>query len=202
MTRHTVLLVDDDAQLLQGLTRALRREPYEIVQANSAKDALGTLASREIGVIVSDEGMPDMSGHELLARVHARHPDTMRIILTGNGSLEVAMRAINEGQVCRFFTKPCNVVELGVAIRQALQQRELVLESRRLLQMLRRQSAVMDELEGEVRGLTAIQRDASGAIVIPDAPTDLDALLKEAEAELLAADERLRRRAAGISTTR
>src|SRR5262245_4719312 len=121
--KHSVLLVDDDASLLQGLRRALHGEPYEIVTAGSARAALDVIASQPIDVVVSDEEMPGMRGNQLLASVHASHPDTMRIMMTGQASLEVAMRAINEGHAYRFFTKPCNVVELAVGIRQALVQR-------------------------------------------------------------------------------
>lgn len=191
---HNVLLVDDDANLLAALRRALRREPYRIFAAETPQAALALMAREPIDVVVSDEAMPGMSGTEFLAHVRARYPDTIRIVLTGHGSLEVAMRAINQGEVYRFFTKPANPVELAIAIRQALQQKDLLLESRRLLHTVRRQSAVMEELEREVKGITRVSRDATGAIVLSEVPTDLDKLLAEVQAELEAADERLRAR--------
>lgn len=67
--------------------------------------------------------------------------------LTGHASLEVAIRAINEGQIYRFFTKPWNDVDLAITIRQALQQKDLIEESRRLLKIARHQSAILQELE-------------------------------------------------------
>ena len=92
----------------------------------------------------------------------------------------------------RFVTKPCRPDELVGAIRQALQQRELLLQSRRLLQTVRRQTAAMRDLEREARGITHVDRDDSGAIVLTDdGPTDVDALLDEIRAELGDADERL-----------
>jgi DNA-binding NtrC family response regulator len=191
---HSVLLVDDDPDVLCGLERVLRREPYAIRVAEHPAAAFQILARHPTDVVVSDEAMPGMSGTAFLARVQHEYPDTVRLILTGQASLEVAVRAINEGHVYRFFTKPCNPVELSVAIRQALQHRALLVESRRLLDTFRRQSAVMEELEHEVRGLTRVERDASGAVVVRDAPTDLEALLDEVQEELRAADERLRER--------
>jgi DNA-binding NtrC family response regulator len=189
-----VLLVDDDPNVLDGLRRALYQQPYEVVVAGGGMAALEVLANREVDVIVSDQDMPGMRGTDLLARVRAAHPDTMRILLTGQGTFEVALRAINDGEVFRFLTKPCNVVELAVTLRQALLQRTLIVESRRLLQMVRRQSRAMDELEDEMRGLTKVERDPAGTIVVRDTPADLGALLHEVETELRVADDRLRAR--------
>ena len=190
--KHTVLLVDDDRELLDGLRRTLHREPYDLLLAASAGEALTLLAGRLVDVVVSDEGMPGMSGTEFLARLQTEYPDTIRIMLTGQASLALAVRAINQGHVYRFFTKPCNAIEIGIALRQALQQRELVRKSRRLLDTVRRQSAVLAEREAP--GLTAVARDASGAVVLDDGPSDLDALLKEVEAEIEAAEQRLAER--------
>ncbi len=191
---HTVLLVDDEPHLLASLRRGLRTEPYEILCVANGIEGLDVLKTRPIDVIVSDQAMPDMSGALFLERVCKEYPDTIRIMLTGHASLDLARRAINEGQVYRFFTKPCSTVELAMAIRQGLQHRALLLESRRLLHTVRRQSVALAELEGEARGITCVSRDSSGAIVLDDVPMDPVALLKEVEAELGLADERLRER--------
>lgn len=191
---RTVLLVDDDTNLLNALSRALRKEPYTIRTANSASEALTLLEQCPVDVIVSDERMPGMTGTHFLARVQAQYPDTVRIMMTGETTLEVAVQAINEGQVYRFFTKPCNPMELATGIRQGLLHRALLLESRRLLHTVRRQSAAMEELENTMRGITTVDRDESGAIVLSDVPRDLEALLAEVESELSDAEERLRER--------
>jgi DNA-binding NtrC family response regulator len=192
--RHTVLLVDDDVSVLSGLRRALHREPYEVLVAESADAALARLAAFPVDVVISDESMPGMLGTELLAQSRIRYPETVRILLTGHSSLDVAIRAINEGEVYRFFTKPCNPVELAVTIRQALQQRELLRGSRRLLHAVRRQSAVIAELERQWEGLTRVERDHSGAILLSDVPTDTATLLEELQRELDTADQRLHER--------
>lgn len=189
--QRTVLLVDDDADLLAGLRRALRTEPYRLLTADSAATALVELAHQSIDVVLSDEGMPGMRGTEFLARVQREYPDVVRMILTGQRNLDVAMRAINEGQVYRFFMKPCNSVELAHAIRQGIQQRALLVESRRLLHYARRQAALIDELDPAMEGLSQVRRDDSGAIVLDDVATDLDALLKEIQAELTTTEARL-----------
>jgi len=121
--RPTVLLVDDDPRVLDGLTRVLHREPYRLLRAGSADEAAAILEREPVDVIVCDEQMPGMCGTEFLARVARNYPEVVRIVLTGEPSLEVALRAINEGRVARFFTKPCNEIDLALTIREALERR-------------------------------------------------------------------------------
>jgi len=82
---HTVLLVDDEPNVLDGLTRVLRKEPYEILTANSAEEAATLLEDRSVDLIVSDEEMPGLSGTEFLGRAAQQYPDTVRLVLTGHG---------------------------------------------------------------------------------------------------------------------
>jgi len=121
---HTVLFVDDDPGILQAFVRRLRKEPYEILTAAAAEEALAVLARREAEVIVSDWRMPGMNGTELLTKVAELYPCCIRIMLTGEPSVAVAMAAINSGEVYRFLTKPYDVDALAAIIRDALRQRE------------------------------------------------------------------------------
>jgi response regulator RpfG family c-di-GMP phosphodiesterase len=105
-------LVDDEPLITTTLKRVLRKEPYDICTANSGAEALQILARKPVDVIVSDERMPGMSGSEFLAVARQQYPDTARIILTGQANLEAAIRAINEGAICRFLTKPCKEDDL------------------------------------------------------------------------------------------
>jgi DNA-binding NtrC family response regulator len=188
---QTVLLVDDDAHLLASLRRALRAEPYTIVVAGSPAEALGLLASRPVDVVLTDQHMPGMSGAEFLVRVRAQYPHVISIMLTGHADLATAIHAINAGEVYRLFTKPCDVGTLAVAIRQALQHRELVRQSRRLLETLRREAMPLPTSD-------AALGDAWPAAADPvvyevheaDGTVDLDELLREIEAELEDADRR------------
>lgn len=129
--KHKVLFVDDEPHVVDGLKRALRREPYEIFCAHSGFEALELIEREPIDVVVSDEMMPGMSGSELLSKVYQNHPDIIRMILTGHASLDLAIKAINEGQIYRFFTKPCNEIDLAVTIRHALRQKDLVEENKK-----------------------------------------------------------------------
>lgn len=125
--KHQILLVDDDVNLLHGLTRALRNQPYEILTARTANEALEIVQRWPVSLVVSDEHMPGMPGTEFMLWIVKHCPDVVRIVLTGSESPQTAVRAINEGLVYRYFTKPCNVVELAMAIRTGLETRELLL---------------------------------------------------------------------------
>ena len=167
--QYTILIVDDEPLITEVLAEALSREPYVILTAGSAEDALRLLDQRQMDVIISDEKMPGMSGSEFLAVVRKKYPDTIRIILTGHGSLESAIRAINEGQIYRFFTKPCNVLDLAMTIRKAIQQNELKKEIQRLVSIEKRKSAFIKTLENQYPGITKVNRDSRGEIIIDDA---------------------------------
>ena len=166
--QHNVLIVDDEPTITDMLRDVLSREPYGILTADSAEKAFPILAREQVDVVISDEIMPGMSGSEFLALVRQKYPDTIRMILTGHGSLESAIRAINEGEIYRFFTKPCNVFDLAITIRQALQQKELMKESQRLLKMVKRQAAFIEALEVQYPGITQVKKDANGEVIIDD----------------------------------
>ena len=131
---HALLLVDDDENVLHGLARALRGQPYRIYTAKSGEEAMWVLKRQSIDVIVTDEWMPGLLGTDLLAWVAEHYPDVMGIVLTGRPSVETAVRAINEGAVYQFFVKPCKEVDLAIAIRKALERREELRRSRQLLE--------------------------------------------------------------------
>ncbi len=143
--RHTVLLVDDEPKVLSALKRLLRDEPYEILSAGNAEEAADVLGSAPVDLIVCDEEMPGMPGSEFLAKVARDYPDVVRIVLTGHPTLPGALRAINEGRVYQFFTKPCNEIDLAIAMRRALEQKDLMARSRDLLEVTKRQSVLIDE---------------------------------------------------------
>jgi len=177
--KNTVLLVDDDRNLLMGLKRTLRKKPYDIVMATSAREGLQILAGMPIDVVVSDEKMPEMSGTDFLTKVRVLYPDTTRIMLTGEATLDAAMRAINEGEIFRFLRKPCSLADLAVAIAQALEHKQQMVEHRRLLRQARSQGDKAQEIEEENPGIAAIERDATGAIVIEEMSSDFESFVEE-----------------------
>lgn len=161
-----VMLVDDVPSVRAMLVDAMKREPYTVVTARSAEEALQILERETVDVIISDESMPGMSGSELLAIVRRKYPDTVRMMLTGHATLESTLKAINEGEIYRYLLKPCNILDLRATVRQALERRRLILENRRLSAMVRVQADSLANLEDVCPGITAVKRDADGAVVI------------------------------------
>ena len=181
---HKVLFVDDEPRVTKGLKHTLFQENYEILTANSGPEALEILRRESVDVVVSDEKMPGMSGTLLLSVIRRDYPNTVRIMLTGQASLEVAVQAINQGEIYRFLMKPCNGADLAITIHQALQQRELLKESRKLLKMSRTQSELLKKMEAAHPGITEVKRDAAGAIVIDDPTEYIAELIQEINMEV------------------
>ncbi len=121
MPTTDVLLVDDDPNLLRGICRSLHQQPFRLLTAKSAEEAEAILKSHPISVIVCDERMPGRSGTELCGWIAKHCPEVVRIVLTGHTTPETTMRAINEGRVFRFFSKPCNPADLVIAIRDGIE---------------------------------------------------------------------------------
>ena len=129
-----ILCVDDEPQILQGLTLHLRRQ-YKVVTAESAAAALKVIAETSApAVVVSDMRMPGMDGAALLKRMLQLHPETTRILLTGEPSRDSAATAVNEGQIFRFLTKPCAPDDLRAAVEAGVVQHRLVTAEKVLMQ--------------------------------------------------------------------
>lgn len=168
----SILLVDDEAHVISALKRALSEEDYEVAGAGGGEEALKLMAERRFKVVVSDEMMPGMDGAAFLAAVKERYPETVRMMLTGHASIEATMRAVNRGEIYRFFVKPWDELELKQAIRSALEKYDLEDENRRLLRTIKRQSQEFKYLEKNYPGITDLRKDASGAIQLDVDVTD------------------------------
>ena len=128
-----VLIVDDDTNLLAGLKRHLRRR-FEVATAESGEQALDLVKSDgPFAVTVCDMRMRGMNGVEVLAAVKKLAPDTVRIMLTGNADEVTSTRAVNEGAIFRFFTKPCPPETLAKGIEAGIEQYRLITAERELL---------------------------------------------------------------------
>jgi response regulator RpfG family c-di-GMP phosphodiesterase len=117
----TVLLVDDEESILNSLRRLLRGQPYEVLLAGSGAQALEIMAARPIDLVMTDARMPAMDGAMLLAETHRLYPSTTRILLTGYADMSMMIKAINEGQIHRYISKPWNDEEMLLTLRQSLE---------------------------------------------------------------------------------
>jgi two-component system response regulator VicR len=123
--KYTILLVDDEEYILRVLLRVLEEEKrFEIITATSGQEALEKIRQHGIDMVISDQRMPGMSGTELLTKIKQIYPDSIRILLSGFTDIEALIGAINEGEVCRFISKPWDNEELKKIIYTTLEQRE------------------------------------------------------------------------------
>jgi len=131
---NTILLVDDEVNILSAYTRNLRAK-YNIITSSKPEEAVNLFRKAEepIKVVVSDYKMPVMDGVQFLYLVKGISPDTIRIILTGYAELKTAIKAVNEGNIFRFMTKPCPVDILANAIDAGIQQYDLKTVEREIL---------------------------------------------------------------------
>lgn len=129
--RH-LLLVDDEESILRSLRRMLRRDGYVIHVALSGEEGLAILEREPIGVIVTDQRMPVMTGSQFLSRVKETYPDTIRIVLSGYTELNSITDAINRGAIYKFLTKPWDDELLREQLADAFEHHELKSENARV----------------------------------------------------------------------
>lgn len=115
----TLLLVDDEAFILQSLRRLFRSEGYALLTATSGEEALSLLAENDVQVILSDQRMPGMTGVEFLTRAREMYPDSVRMVLSGYADIEAITAAVNAGNVHNFLFKPWDNERLLAVVRQA-----------------------------------------------------------------------------------
>jgi len=156
---RNLLLVDDEPQILNSLKRELRDECYRIHTAEGGRAGLEILKKNDIGVVLSDQMMPEMDGIAFLEEVKRLKPDAVRMILTAHGSFESASKAINRSNVFGYLTKPWRTDDLQASLRRAFEHYELIMENRRLQRLTEEQNEQLKqfnrELESIVRDRTA-----------------------------------------------
>src|SRR5215468_4121838 len=170
---YGLLLVDDEPAILAALRRTLRGRGYRIFVADDPMQALRLLDRERIDLVVSDLDMPTMSGLDLIGRVRVAFPHVVRILLTGRGTLDAALRAINDGEVHRFLTKPWDEEELRTTIATAFDR----LEELRRAQVADRTSArrrmMLADLEREHPGIAYVEKSQDGVYALEDRRIDL-----------------------------
>jgi type II secretory ATPase GspE/PulE/Tfp pilus assembly ATPase PilB-like protein/DNA-binding NarL/FixJ family response regulator len=145
---YRLLIVDDEPSIVNALTRVFRRENYDVIGAASAEEALELMGTGPVQVVISDYLMPGMNGAELLKRIKALYPDTIRIMLTGHADTGAVMGAINEGAVYKFILKPWNDDDLRITVALALEQADLI----------RRNQVLKRENEKKSKEISALSR--------------------------------------------
>lgn len=145
-----LLLVDDEENILLSLTRVFRKDGYRILMAGTGAEGLALLSEHDIGVIVSDHRMPEMTGTEFLCQVKQKYPNSVRIMLSGYTDLKSVTDAINEGATYKFLTKPWDDDLLRASVREAFEYHELRRENQRLENELRQANSELSSMNSEL----------------------------------------------------
>jgi len=146
----TLLVVDDEANILAALTRLFRRDGYRLLSATNGEAGLALLAENEVGVILSDQRMPDMSGVEFLRAARERCPDTVRVMLSGYTDLSSVTDSVNKVAIYKFLTKPWDDDVLREIVRKAFHLYRVTRENTRLTAALKEANASLTQLNQEL----------------------------------------------------
>ncbi len=167
--RPRILIVDDEEAILETMTFTFQ-DSYDVLTATDGAQALDILDHKSpISVLLTDQRMPGMTGVELLREAYKRHPETVRIILTGFADSDATIQAINDGHVYAYLSKPWEPVELKHVMKRAVEHHLLTCENKRLLENFSQANvfleAVMNRLESG-----AIALDAQGVVQAVNQP--------------------------------
>jgi len=180
---YRILLVDDEANVLSSLRRVLMAiapneldgEKPEVETYTSANDALRRIRTIPVDLVVSDYRMPEMSGVDFLTQAIEAQPEIARLILSAYADLNAVLSAVNQVQVFRFISKPWHDVEMKSAVCQALANRRLQQENRRLADIVRQQRGQLSKQEQELRrleqespGITRLKLAPDGGIILDE----------------------------------
>jgi two-component system, HptB-dependent secretion and biofilm response regulator len=148
---RSLLIVDDEPNIIKSLKRQLRHEGYDIYSAQSGQAGLDLLKKHNSAVVLSDQMMPEMDGIAFLESVKKFQPDTVRILLTAYGTLENAIAAVNRSKIFEYLTKPWSDADIKHTISRAFEHYDLVVENRRLHKMTREQNKQLNEQNEALR---------------------------------------------------
>jgi CheY-like chemotaxis protein len=169
VSRPRILIVDDEEAILETMAFTFE-DDYDVLTATSARQALEILdAKPPVAAVITDQRMPEMTGVEFLARVCERHPHTTRIILTGYADGDAMVRAINEGHVYAYVTKPWEPEELKQLVHRAVEVHRLRVQNESLVEDLRRANVFLGAAIDEIP-IGALVIDAAGTVRAANRP--------------------------------
>ena len=159
-----VLILDDEQNILNALTRFFADEPFGLFATTSANEAFTTLEREKIKVVISDQRMPELSGIDFLKQVKEKYPLIVRILFTGYADLQAAQDAINENEVYRFINKPWNNEELKATMKDAIARFDLTEENRRLFDITVHQNKELKGAYGKLKKMYDLQTEFTSTV--------------------------------------
>jgi response regulator RpfG family c-di-GMP phosphodiesterase len=133
--KHTLLVVDDEADVCDSVHDLLRRE-FRVLKAKSAAEGYKLMEQNEVHIIMTDQRMPQVTGVEMLSKVRQGHPGAVRMLFTGFADLDSIISAINQGHIFQFLKKPWQPEELEAAVREAASEYDRLVEQAEQMQRL------------------------------------------------------------------
>lgn len=150
--KHTLLVVDDEADVGDSVHDLLRRE-FTVLKARSAEQGMQLMREHEVHIIMTDQRMPKVSGVEFLKSIRAGHPQAIRMLFTGYADLEAVIAAINQGHIFKFLKKPWQPEELEQAVHEAAAEYDRLVEHAETTEKLR------GELQHLRERITALEKE-------------------------------------------
>jgi signal transduction histidine kinase len=147
--RHTLLIVDDEVDVLESLRHQFHRT-YRVLTAATGKAAIDLLNENEVHLILSDQRMPGMSGDVFLSQARQIQPDAIRMLFTGYADIQAVINAVNEGHIFRYILKPWDTNELEGIIREAAEKHNLLTERKELIAELQDANARLTRANDEL----------------------------------------------------
>ena len=145
-----ILLVDDDALILQALTRILQSEGYQVI---AHQDPVAASNERDFSVVITDFMMPSMNGIELLSTLKQNNPAAVRLLLTAAADFKIATEAVNRGEVYRLLGKPWTLADLTASVKQAVEHFRLVDNNARLTREVNEKNAELTEINKNLESM-------------------------------------------------
>lgn len=168
---HTVLVIDDERAIRASLTEILTFEGYTVEEASDGAEGLKRILANSYDCVICDIKMPKMDGLEVLEKVMAEKPDTQIVIISGHGNIETAVEAVKKGAF-DYISKPPDLNRLLITLRNAMERKELVVETKQLRKKVEQKIFGESDMIGNSDPLKKIRETLSKI-----APTDARVLI-------------------------
>ena len=167
MENETILVIDDDEDILELIERHLSNKGYEVVTAYDGEQALPLLEKVKFDLVITDLKMPKIDGMEVLRRVKEKDPHIEVVILTGHGTMDNVIEALRNGGAFDYLQKPLyNIKQLSFITRKALERKRLRLENQRLMETLKEGNSLLKEK------LVRVTKDLNGIMTLLASSSD------------------------------
>lgn len=167
MEAETILLVDDDEDILDLIERHLSHRGYEVLTAYDGEQAISLLGKIKFDLVITDLKMPKFDGMEVLRRAKEKDPNIEVVILTGHGTMDSVVEALRDGGAFDYLQKPLhNIKQLSFVTKKALERKRLRLENQKLIETINETNSRLREK------LMRVSRDLTGIVKLVSSSSD------------------------------